>query len=133
REPIILAFTFNNLIIFVVLAIFLASLSHALSTLPSSSGSRDQWSTALREALSALQRHTPAQPGDRTLMDALHPFITTLGGAEDSLAEAVKACKEGMERTRGMKPRLGRSVYIGESREEEDRRNHVPDPGAMAV
>lgn len=39
---------------------------------------QSQWVQTSVEALEALQRATPARAGDRTLMDALELFITTL-------------------------------------------------------
>ncbi|KAH6613007.1 dihydroxyacetone kinase [Boeremia exigua] len=86
------------------------------------------WSDALDTALAALGRYTPATVGDRTLMDALIPFTTTLRTA--GLHEASLAAREGAEKTRFMRPGLGRSVYIGN----EDRwLGKIPDPGAWGL
>ncbi len=69
----------------------------------------------------------PAQPGDRTLMDALVPFVDTLKQTGD-VKKAAAAAKEGSDKTKGMKASLGRSVYVGGSGFEE-----VPDPGAYGL
>jgi dihydroxyacetone kinase len=87
----------------------------------------EQWSRAAAFALETLSTYTPAQPGDRTLMDALHPFVKSL---PDGLEAAVKACQVGAESTKGMKAKLGRSVYVGEAGE---RWRDTPDPGAWGV
>lgn len=85
------------------------------------------WAAALSTALTSLSRYTPAKPGDRTLVDALVPFVEQLGSSGD-LAKAAKAADEGAKGTKGMKASLGRTVYVGGSGYEE-----VPDPGAHGL
>lgn len=85
------------------------------------------WAHALSESLQALGVYTPAQPGDRTLMDALVPFIETLK-ATGNTKQAAEAAKRGAENTKGMKASLGRSVYVGGEGHKE-----VPDPGAYGL
>ena len=85
------------------------------------------WSKALQGSLETLGRYTPAKPGDRTLLDALYPFITTFQET-GNLKEAAQAATRGSDRTRGMKPSLGRSVYVG-----GDEYQKVPDPGAYGL
>ncbi|KAL8998292.1 MAG: hypothetical protein Q9169_002606 [Polycauliona sp. 2 TL-2023] len=85
------------------------------------------WAEALGESLKALGVYTPAQPGDRTLMDALVPFVETLR-ATSNTKEAAEAAKRGAEHTKGMKASLGRSVYVG-----GEGYNEVPDPGAYGL
>jgi dihydroxyacetone kinase len=74
-----------------------------------------------------------AKPGDRTMLDALDPFVKALkkGGGGKASREAilapVEAAERGLEATARMKPRLGRSSYLG------DRVLGCPDPGAKAV
>lgn len=91
------------------------------------------WVKAANTAFSALQTTTPARVGDRTIIDALDPFLSTL--ANDSgapgqydLPAAVAASVTGKELTKGMRPAFGRSVYVNESLWEQ-----VPDPGAEGV
>ncbi|KAL8760180.1 MAG: hypothetical protein Q9199_000202 [Rusavskia elegans] len=85
------------------------------------------WAQALGESLKALGVYTPAQPGDRTLMDALVPFVETLKSTGNT-KQAAEAAKRGAESTKGMKPSLGRSVYVGGKGH-----NEVPDPGAFGL
>lgn len=108
-------------------AIFLNALVHALRTAPAGSATPQVWSSALRQSCDALSRYTPARPGDRTLVDALYPFVEVLGETGD-LKTAAEAAKKAADGTKGMKPGLGRSVYVGGSGYEE-----VPDPGAWGL
>lgn len=108
-------------------AIFTNALVHALQTLPKGPLSPQKWVTALKQSCDALSQYTPARPGDRTLIDALHPFIETLEKTGD-LKQAATAAKNAAVETRGMQASLGRSVYIGGSGFTE-----VPDPGAWGL
>lgn len=87
---------------------------------------QSNWHSAPSAALVALSEHTPAKPGDRTFVDALHPFCTSLS-AGASFSVSVKAALEGAKKTSGMKPRLGRAVYMSK---DLDIANLPPDPGA---
>lgn len=73
-----------------------------------------------------MSKYTPARPGDRTLIDALLPFLETLKETQGDLHAAVEAARKGAENTRGMKASLGRTVYVGDV-------GDVPDPGAVGV
>ena len=108
-------------------AIFLNSLVHSLRSQKPGQASPQVWAAALKQSCDALSRYTPARPGDRTVIDALYPFVDTLEQTGDvkQAAEAAKAAAEG---TKGMKASLGRTVYIGGSGYEE-----VPDPGAWGL
>ena len=111
-------------------AIFLNSLASNMRSLSPSSPtpvSIGLWTRALKKSLEGLGRYTPAQPGDRTLMDALVPFVEELEASQDVKKAAAKA-KEGAEKTKGMKASLGRSVYVGGTGFED-----VPDPGAHGL
>ncbi len=71
-----------------------------------------------------------AEPGDRTMVDALAPALAELTGsgpASGRLRAAAVAAAEGAEATRQMTPRRGRSSYVG------TRVIGHPDPGAVAV
>jgi dihydroxyacetone kinase len=85
------------------------------------------WAEALHSALERLAKYTPAQPGDRTLIDALKPFVETFTETKN-IAKAAQAAREGAERTRGMQAKLGRTVYVG-----GDGYKEVPDPGAFGL
>jgi dihydroxyacetone kinase len=91
-----------------------------------------QWATALEEGCRAISELGGAKPGDRTMLDALDPFVKVLKSAEansvrEALITAADASLHVAEATAQMKPRLGRSSYL------QDRVLGYPDPGAMAV
>lgn len=110
-----------------IYAIFLNALVHALSTLAPGDASPKVWAEALKQSCEALSRYTPARPGDRTLVDALYPFVDTLAESGD-LQKAAQASMAAAEATQGMVASLGRSVYVGGSGFK-----HVPDPGAWGL
>ncbi|KMU74060.1 dihydroxyacetone kinase [Coccidioides immitis RMSCC 3703] len=116
-----------------IYAIFLNALAHGLREQDSPSNSisvtAKVWSRALQQSLKALAKYTPAQPGDRTLIDALVPFINKLTESGDVKA-AARAAQEGAESTKSMKASLGRSVYIGG---EDEWIGKIPDPGAYGL
>ena len=75
----------------------------------------------LAAGLAEVQKRGQAQPGDRTLVDALAPAITTAQAAVDdnlSLDEALQriaqAAQTGAEATRYMVAKHGRAKYLGE-------------------
>lgn len=107
-------------------SIFLNALLHSLRALPEGTLTPKAWGTALSQSAEALAKYTPARPGDRTLVDALSPFVEGLAGGD--LSVAAKGAREGADGTKGMKPGLGRSVYVG-----GDGYMKVPDPGAWGL
>jgi len=113
-----------------IYAIFLNALAHGLrQNAPSSPQPVTPaiWAKALDSSLKALGKYTPAKPGDRTLMDALYPFVETLSKTE-SIDKAAAAAQGGAQGTKGMKASLGRTVYVGGEGFQE-----VPDPGAHGL
>jgi len=91
-----------------------------------------EWVEALDQACLAISELGGAKPGDRTMLDALVPFVKSLKGAgnhvsREILFSAVEAAKHGVEATAEMTPRVGRSSYLGE------RVLGHPDPGAQAI
>jgi dihydroxyacetone kinase-like protein len=71
--------------------------------------------------LAAVRKQTKAQPGDKTLMDALVPAITALRaaanggkGVTDALGDAASAAHAGAEATRELTARYGRAKFLGE-------------------
>ena len=92
-----------------------------------------QWARAIDEGARAISTLGGAKLGDRTMMDALYPFVAALYAAapnssrRDALLAAVKAAHRGAESTAQMIPRLGRSSYL------RDRVLGHPDPGAIAL
>jgi dihydroxyacetone kinase len=114
-----------------IYAIFLNALAAGLRSQSPESGSKQVstkvWAEAARQALEGLGKYTPARPGDRTLVDALEPFVKQLEATGD-VKKAAQAAKEGSDATKGMKASLGRSVYVGTEGYKE-----VPDPGAYGL
>ncbi|EXJ94254.1 dihydroxyacetone kinase [Capronia coronata CBS 617.96] len=115
-----------------IYAIFLNALAHGLREQDSGSSKQvdvKTWTAALKSSVKALGRYTPAVPGDRTLMDALVPFVDTLERTGD-VKKAAAAAKEGAEKTKSMKASLGRTVYVGS---ESEWIGKIPDPGAWGL
>jgi len=114
-----------------IFSIYLHSLVSGLRSLPSTSSSTtmtaELWAQAASTALGALEKATPARPGDRTLMDALTPFVATLSETGD-VHRAAHEAKEKADGTKGMTASLGRSVYVDASNY-----GKVPDPGAFGL
>ncbi|KAJ4423540.1 dihydroxyacetone kinase Dak1 [Gnomoniopsis sp. IMI 355080] len=108
-------------------AIFLNALVHALSTLAPGEASPKTWASALQKSCEALSKYTPARPGDRTLVDALYPFVDTLSKTGD-VKKAAEASKTAADGTKGMVASLGRTVYVGGEGFQQ-----VPDPGAWGL
>ena len=113
-----------------IYAIFMNALLHGLRQNEPSSPeliTTEVWAKALNSSLQALSKYTPAKPGDRTLMDALYPFVETLTKTQD-IKKAAEAADQGAQGTKGMKASLGRTVYVGGEGWET-----VPDPGAHGL
>lgn len=111
-------------------AIFLNALAHGLRSQGNGNdkpADAQVWAKALRIASESMAKYTPAKPGDRTLVDALAPFVEELGASGD-IGKAAAAAEQGAAKTKGMKASLGRTVYVGGSGFEE-----VPDPGAHGL
>lgn len=80
-----------------------------------------QLTVGLTSALSGMRELGGASPGDKTLVDALHPAIVALqeqshDGADvlEALARAAAAAEKGRDATSGMTARMGRGSYLGE-------------------
>lgn len=108
-------------------AIFLNALLASLRSQGPGEATPSVWAAALAESCDALAKYTPARPGDRTLVDALYPFVEVLERTGD-VKQAAEAAQEAAQGTKGMKPSLGRTVYIGGTGFEK-----VPDPGAWGL
>lgn len=77
--------------------------------------------SAFEAALASVRKQTKAQPGDKTMMDALVPAVTAIREAADAgasipaaLAQAAEAAAKGAESTRTMQARFGRARNLGE-------------------
>jgi dihydroxyacetone kinase-like protein len=90
--------------------------------------------TALDAALAAVVELGAAEPGDKTMVDALGPAARTLreqveagSGLATALDAAVAAAEEGARATVPMQARKGRASYLGE------RSVGHQDPGATST
>jgi phosphoenolpyruvate---glycerone phosphotransferase subunit DhaL len=84
--------------------------------------------------LAAIRKQTKAQPGDKTMMDALVPAIVALRRAADggksigeALYDAAAAARAGAEATRNLQARYGRAKFLGQKT-----LGHA-DPGATSM
>ncbi|MEM9797669.1 MAG: dihydroxyacetone kinase subunit DhaK [Pseudomonadota bacterium] len=103
----------------VLLAIFFTAAGDAAS-------SGKTMTDALRAGLARMREIGGANPGDRTMVDALAPALDAL---PEGLGAAAQAARRGADATADMaKARAGRAAYIGE----DQLRGHI-DPGAEAV
>uniref|UniRef100_A0A8D3BPY1 Triokinase/FMN cyclase n=1 Tax=Scophthalmus maximus TaxID=52904 RepID=A0A8D3BPY1_SCOMX len=93
------------------------------------------WAGAMHAGTQAMRRYGGAEPGDRTMLDALCPAADELtklttappGGQMLILQAAVQRATSGAESTRDLTARAGRASYIAAERLTR------PDPGAVAV
>lgn len=82
---------------------------------------------ALQAGLGQMMAYGGAKPGDRTMIDALHPALEAW--AQDGFTAAITAAKAGAEATVNMtSAKAGRSSYLN-----SDSLNGTKDPGAFAV
>ncbi|CAG1014045.1 MAG: DAK2 domain-containing protein [Rhizobiaceae bacterium] len=103
----------------VLLAIFFTAAGDA------SAGGRD-WIEALGAGLERVRQVGGAEPGDRTMIDALVPALEAL---PQGLGAAARAAREGADFTGTIRrAKAGRASYLS-----EDRLRDVNDPGAEAV
>ncbi|WP_394814593.1 DAK2 domain-containing protein [Streptomyces chisholmiae] len=97
-------------------------------TVPGEATEAARLAAGLRAGLAAVSRVGGAQPGDRTLLDALHPAAFDGDAPRGHLDEAaVAAALAGAAATRDLVARRGRASYLGE------RVLGTPDPGAVAL
>jgi dihydroxyacetone kinase-like protein len=74
------------------------------------------WTAALEAGIKGVQARGRAEPGDKTMLDALLPALDALrdgGDLGESLARAADAAEEGMKATTPMEARKGRASYLG--------------------
>jgi dihydroxyacetone kinase-like protein len=96
--------------------------------------SLSQLATALRAGLGGVVARGKAEPGDKTMYDALAPAVNALDAAAtagvnkaDALKLALAAAENGRDATTPMLARKGRASYLGE------RSVGHQDPGATTV
>jgi dihydroxyacetone kinase-like protein len=86
----------------------------------------------LSDGLAAVINRGKAQPGDKTMVDALEPAAgsaVTMQGhpLDEALSAATKAAKKGMEQTKIMVAAVGKAKTLG------TRSIGHPDPGALST
>lgn len=119
-------------------SVFFTGLASAISSNCESRGEFEfrDLAEASKAALNSLQSVTAAREGDRTMMDALIPFVNALSSAKGTtleiLDQAVAAADAGCQLTRDIQGRFGRSTYVG-AEEGGSVGSGVPDPGAWGV
>jgi phosphoenolpyruvate---glycerone phosphotransferase subunit DhaL len=94
----------------------------------------DGWTAALEAGVNGVQTRGKAEPGDKTMVDALVPALEALraaGGEGSGLADALRrsadAAEEGMRATIPLEARRGRASYLG------PRSVGHQDPGATST
>jgi dihydroxyacetone kinase-like protein len=95
--------------------------------------SPSDWAAALEAGIAGVQARGKAEPGDKTMIDALLPGRDALkaaldGGATfaDALRQSAAAAEQGMRDTIPLVARKGRASYLGE------RSAGHQDPGATS-
>ena len=91
------------------------------------------WSDALAAGLKGVETRGKAEPGDKTMVDALMPAVEALQRAQNdgaelnaALEQSAAAARKGMEDTMPLVARKGRASYLGE------RSAGHQDPGATS-
>ena len=88
------------------------------------------YAAAWRKGLEGVQARGKAEPGDKTMVDALIPAVEALEAASDldgGLRAAAQAAEGGMHATTPMIARKGRASYLGERSKDHQ------DPGATST
>jgi dihydroxyacetone kinase-like protein len=88
------------------------------------------WTVAWRQGLEGVQSRGKAEPGDKTMLDALGPAVDALEQASDlneGLGAAASAAEQGMKATTPLVARKGRASYLGERSADHQ------DPGATST
>jgi dihydroxyacetone kinase-like protein len=88
------------------------------------------FAAAWQKALEGVRARGKAEPGDKTMVDALTPAVEALEQAsdlDDGLKAAVQAAEQGMNATTPLVARKGRASYLG------DRSAGHQDPGATST
>jgi D-erythrulose 4-kinase len=89
---------------------------------------------AVRSSAQDLKGFSKAELGDKTMLDALFPFVDTLVGQvdagssiSDAWRSAAEACRTAAEATASLVPKIGRARPLAE------RSVGTPDPGAVSL
>jgi len=76
----------------------------------------DGWTAAVEAGVKGVQARGKAEPGDKTMVDALLPAIDALregGDLSEALNRSADAAEEGMKGTIPLEARKGRASYLG--------------------
>jgi phosphoenolpyruvate---glycerone phosphotransferase subunit DhaL len=87
------------------------------------------YAAAWRKGLQGVEARGKAEPGDKTMVDALLPAVAALEQASDldaGLRDAASAAEQGMRDTIPLVARKGRASYLGERSQDHQ------DPGATS-
>ena len=94
----------------------------------------DELAAAFESGLAKFRAQTPAQVGDKTMLDALAPAVEALRaavseglGAKEILAKAAEAARNGAESTKPLQAKFGRARNLGL------RSVGFADPGATSI
>lgn len=108
-------------------SLFFSSCAGPLLNKPDS----DTWIAAFKAGIDTVSRYGGAQPGDRTMLDAMCPAYRTMVDNFNlepmaALLKSVETSETGAASTTGMSARAGRASYV--------HGDHLsqPDPGAVA-
>jgi dihydroxyacetone kinase-like protein len=88
------------------------------------------YTAAWRRGIEGVQARGKAEPGDKTMVDALLPALQALEQASDldsALQDAASAAERGMRDTIPLVARKGRASYLGERSKDHQ------DPGATST
>ena len=92
--------------------------------------SAGEFSIMLNSGMEAVQKRGKAEPGDKTMIDALAPAAETaldLSTLAEGIQAIADAARDGMEKTKEMVASFGRAKSLGE------RAIGNPDPGAISM
>jgi phosphoenolpyruvate---glycerone phosphotransferase subunit DhaL len=92
------------------------------------------WTAALETGVKGVQARGKAEPGDKTMVDALLPAVEAMraaaddgSGLADALRRSADAAEEGVQATIPLEARRGRASYLG------PRSVGHQDPGATSA
>jgi dihydroxyacetone kinase-like protein len=87
------------------------------------------WTEALQAGVDGVKARGKAEPGDKTMLDALLPALDALraGDGDGALERSADAAEEGMRATTPLEARKGRASYLG------PRSVGHQDPGATSA
>lgn len=123
-----------------IFSIFFQCSAKAFATIqePHSIGN---WTRAIGFGIEGIMRYGKSKVGDRTVLDALSGGLDAINSVNSSELSAVQflklfadGCTLGAEKTKTMRPKVGRSCYsVSDKSEQFEFKSESPDPGALAV